>query len=221
MIATAFFVFLGIFFDFFDGLLARKLNVQSELGLQLDSLADMITSGLVPGIVMYKLLELTMVTGNVDLAASNAEWNTTVYWNGLKHSLLPLLGLFITLASAYRLATFNISDNQSDSFIGLPTPANALLILSFPLILEYQNNDLMNSIILNKWFLIAVTLLSCYVLNLKIKLIALKFKTWNVKDNIARYLLIIMALILLIIFKFAGIPLIILLYIFLSLASNK
>jgi CDP-diacylglycerol--serine O-phosphatidyltransferase len=221
MIATAFFVFLGIFFDFFDGLLARKLNVQSELGLQLDSLADMITSGLVPGIVMYKLLELTMGTGNIDLAASNAEWNTTVYWNGLKHSLLPLLGLLITLASAYRLATFNISDNQSDSFIGLPTPANALLILSFPLILEYQNNDLMNSIILNKWFLIAVTLLSCYVLNAKIKLIALKFKTWNVKDNIARYLLIIMALILLIIFKFAGIPLIILLYIFLSLASNK
>ena len=221
MIATAFFVFLGIFFDFFDGLLARKLNVQSELGLQLDSLADMITSGLVPGIVMYKLLELTMVSGNVDLAASNAEWNTTVYWNGLKHSFLPLLGLLITLASAYRLATFNISDNQSDSFIGLPTPANALLILSFPLILEYQNNDLMNSIILNKWFLIAVTLLSCYVLNAKIKLIALKFKTWNVKDNIARYLLIIMALILLIIFKFAGIPLIIILYMFLSLASNK
>jgi CDP-diacylglycerol--serine O-phosphatidyltransferase len=132
-----------------------------------------------------------------------------------------LLGLLITLASAYRLATFNISDNQSDSFIGLPTPANALLILSFPLILEYQNNDLMNSIILNKWFLIAVTLLSCYVLNAKIKLIALKFKTWNVKDNIARYLLIIMALILLIIFKFAGIPLIIILYMFLSLASNK
>lgn len=220
MIATSFFVFLGVFFDFFDGLLARKLNVQSELGLQLDSLADMVTSGLVPGIVMYKLFELTLGVGNVDLAASNVEWNTTVYWNGLKHSLLPLLGLLITLASAYRLAVFNISTNQSDSFIGLPTPANALLILSFPLILEYQNNDLINSIILNKWFLIAVTLLSCYLLNAKIKLIALKFKTWNFKDNIARYLLIILAIILLILFKFSGVPLIILLYIFLSLVSK-
>ena len=79
----------------------------------------------------------------------------------------------------------------------------------------------MNSIILNKWFLIAVTLVSCYLLNAKIKLIALKFKTWNFKDNIARHLLIVMAIILLIIFKFAGIPLIILLYIFLSLVSNK
>lgn len=218
MTATAFFVFLGIFFDFFDGLLARKLKVQSELGLQLDSLADMITSGLVPGIVMYKLLELTL--GNVDFYSATVGWNTTIQWDGLKQSFLPFFGLLITLASAYRLATFNISTNQSDSFIGLPTPANALLILSFPLIMEYQNNDMMNNIILNPWFLVGVTLLSCYLLNAKIKLIALKFKNWSFKDNAARYLLIIMAIVLLIIFQFAGIPLIIILYILMSLASK-
>lgn len=215
MPATALFVFLGIFFDFFDGLLARKLKVQSELGLQLDSLADMITSGLVPGLVMFHLLSLTV--GDFSLVNKSNEWSDSILGN---IELLPFLGLLITLASAYRLATFNISTNQSDSFIGLPTPANALLILSFPLIMEYQDNDMMNNIILNPWFLIGITLISSYLLNAKIKLIALKFKTWSFKDNAARYLLIILAIILLIIFKFAGIPLIILLYILMSLASK-
>ena len=215
MPATALFVFLGIFFDFFDGLLARKLNVQSELGLQLDSLADLITSGLVPGLVMFHLLSLTV--DDFSLVNSSNEWSDSILGN---IQLLPFLGLLITLASAYRLATFNISTNQSDSFIGLPTPANALLILSFPLIMDYQNNDMMNNIILNPWVLIAVTLLSSYLLNAKIKLIALKFKTWAFKDNAARYLLIFLAMVLLIVFKFAGIPLIILLYILMSLASK-
>jgi len=214
MTATAFFVFLGIFFDFFDGLLARKLKVQSELGLQLDSLADMITSGLVPGIVMFHLLSLTVDDFSlVEHTDYSTEFFSDIQW-------LPFFGLLITLASAYRLATFNISTNQSDSFIGLPTPANTLLIISFPLIMEYQNNDTMNTIILNPWFLIGVTLLSSFLLNSKIKLIALKFKNWSFKDNAARYLLIILAIILLIIFKFAGIPLIIILYVLMSLASK-
>lgn len=214
MTATAFFVILGIFFDFFDGLLARKLKVQSELGLQLDSLADMITSGLVPGIVMFHLLSLTVD----DFSLVEPTDYLTEFFSDIE--LLPFVGLIITLASAYRLATFNISTNQSDSFIGLPTPANTLLIISFPLIMEHQNNDMMNTIILNPWFLIGVTLLSSFLLNSKIKLIALKFKNWSFKDNAARYLLIILALILLIIFKFAGIPLIIILYILMSLASK-
>lgn len=197
MLATALFVFLGIFFDFFDGLLARKLNVQSELGLQLDSLADMVTSGLVPGLVMFYLLELSNI-----------------------NSYLPYLGLLITLASAYRLANFNIDENQSDSFIGLPTPANALLILSLPLIMEFQNNEVMNAIILNKWFLIGITLLSCYLLNANIKLIALKFKNWSFIDNKARYIVILLSIILLVIFQFVAIPLIIASYIIISLLNK-
>ena len=199
---TAFFVCLGIFFDFFDGLLARKLNVASELGVQLDSLADMVTSGLVPGLVLFHLLGL----------APQLSWET--------YNLLPYFGLLVTLASAFRLAKFNISTNQSDAFIGLPTPANALLIISLPLILEYQHSDAINVIILNPWFLIALTLVSCYLLNAPIKLIALKFKTWNFKDNASRYILIILSLVLLAIFQFAGIPLVIIAYILLSIASK-
>ncbi len=217
LVTASFFAFLGIFFDFFDGLLARKLNAQSELGLQLDSLADMVTSGLVPGIVMFQLFNL-----------QGSDWfsfgvNETVGFNSTLEEVtfLPLIGLLITLASAYRLANFNIDNNQTDSFIGLPTPANTLLILSFPLIMEFQNNDTINAIILNKWFLIAVTLVSCYLLNAKIKLLALKFKTWNFQDNAARYLLIILAAVLLIVFQFAAIPLIILAYIIISLLNRN
>ena len=210
---AAFFAFLGIFFDFFDGLLARKLNVQSELGLQLDSLADVVTSGLVPGLIMFQLLKLA----GPQWTESN-EFLDVFEWNS--EHLLPFLGLLITLASAYRLAKFNIATNQTEAFVGLPTPANTLLILSFPLILEYHNVDLINTIILNKWFLISVTIVSSILLNTRIKLLALKFKEWSFKENAARYLLIILSAVLLIIFQFAAIPLIILLYIVISLLNK-
>lgn len=217
LVTAALFVFLGIFFDFFDGLLARKLNVQSELGLQLDSLADMVTSGLVPGIVMFQLFSLTgpdwiEFNHNATVGSSSAL---------TQNSLLPFFGLIITLASAYRLGKFNISSNQSDAFIGLPTPANTLLILSFPLILEFQNNDMINAIILNNWFLIIMTLVSAYLMNSNIKLLALKFKNFGFKDNAARYILIIMAIVLLVIFQFAAIPLIILTYIIISILNKS
>lgn len=200
---TALFVCIGIFFDFFDGLLARKLKVQSELGVQLDSLADMVTSGLVPGLVLFHLFGL----------APQASWDT--------QGFLPYVGLFVTLASAYRLAKFNISTNQSDSFIGMPTPANTLLIISLPLILEYQNTEALQALILAPWFLTLLSLVSCYLLNAPIKLLALKFKTWRLKDNFYRYILILWSISLLIMFQFSGIPLLLISYILISLLSNK
>lgn len=215
-IAASLFVFLGIFFDFFDGFAARKLHVQSELGLQLDSLADMVTSGLVPGIIMYKLLALTVNTSdNVD-----HNWSSNTDWFDFNLPILPLLGLFITLASAYRLANFNLDTEQQSYFKGLPTPANTLLIVSLPLIMEFQNNDFINAIILNKWFLIGLTLLSCYLLNSNIKLFALKFKDWSFKTNSTRYIFIMFCIVLLIVLQFAAIPAIILLYIIMSILDN-
>ena len=213
-VTGAFFVFLGIFFDFFDGLAARKLNVQSELGVQLDSLADMVTSGLVPGMVMYKLINLSYSSWDNIEVASNSILNFS------NISLFPLLGLTITLASAYRLAKFNIDEDQQTYFKGLPTPANTLLIISLPLILEFQNNDALNAIILNKWFLIVLTVLSCYLLNSNIKLFALKFKDYSFKNNAIRYIFIILCIVLLVVLQFAAIPIIILLYIIMSLLNN-
>ncbi|MDV7139592.1 CDP-alcohol phosphatidyltransferase family protein [Maribacter sp. TH_r10] len=215
---AAFFVFMGIVLDFFDGFAARILNVKSELGLQLDSLADVITSGLVPGIVMFQLLGMSMSGGwNVNLSSEAAH---DTFWVGLKVAPLPFLGFLITLASAYRLAKFNIDENQKESFVGLPTPANALLILSLPLILLYQNNDILNGIILNQWFLIGITLLSAYLLNAKIELFALKFKTWNFKDNSQRYIFLIVSLVLLMTMKFLAIPAIIAFYVLSSAVGN-
>jgi CDP-diacylglycerol--serine O-phosphatidyltransferase len=218
-IVASIFVFLGIFFDFFDGLLARKLNVQSPLGIQLDSLADLVTSGVVPGLIMFKLISLTIDAP--DYSEITDSWNSIFHWQGFKMSVLPLIGLLIPLASAYRLAKFNLDEDQQTYFKGLPVPANTLLILSLPLILEYQNSDIMNSIIINKWFLIGVTLLSCYLLNSKIKLFALKFKDWNFKNNAIRYIFLILSVVFLIVLQFAAIPLIIALYIVLSLLTRS
>ena len=218
LVTAAIFVLIGIFFDFFDGLVARLLNVQSELGLQLDSLADVITSGLVPGIVMFQLLGMSMSGGwNVDLSSQAQD---ATFWVGLKVAPLPFFGFLITMASAYRLAKFNIDENQTSSFIGLPTPANALLIISLPLILLYQNNDFLNSMILNQWFLIGMTILSAFLLNSKIELFALKFKNWSFQDNALRYIFIIVSLVLLITLKFLAVPIIIAFYILSSLMGK-
>lgn len=208
---AAAFVFLGIFFDFFDGFAARILNVKSELGVQLDSLADMVTSGLVPGIVMFQLLNMAQKGG----------WNLDLFGMHTEVGLLPLFGFLITLASAYRLAKFNVDENQVTSFIGLPTPANALLILSLPLILFYQNNEILNGILLNQWFLMGLTLLSAYLLNAKIELFALKFENWSFKDNSIKYLFIIGSLVALLTLKFLAIPIIIIFYILASLLTKK
>lgn len=216
-VAAAIFVFLGIFFDFFDGLLARKLNVQSELGVQLDSLADMVTSGLVPGIVMYKLILISIDAPELTL---KQEWNSNFQFSTIAIEPLALIGLFITLASAYRLAKFNIDEDQQTYFKGLPTPANTLLIIALPLIVEFQNSSIFNSLISNQWFLIGLTFLSCYLLNSDIKLFALKFKNFGFSDNKFRYALIILSMLLMIAFHFIAIPLIIILYILLSVFKN-
>ena len=207
---AAIFVFLGIVFDFFDGLAARLFDAQSELGIQLDSLADVITSGLVPGIVMFQLLAMSQTGGwNLDFSGAS----NTLTWTGLKFSFLPFLGFLITLASAYRLAKFNIDENQVTSFIGLPTPANALFILSLPLILLDQGNDYLSRIILNPWFLILITILSSYLLNSRIELFTLKFKNWSFKDNALRYIFLIVSLVLLLTMKFLAVPAIVFFYV--------
>jgi CDP-diacylglycerol--serine O-phosphatidyltransferase len=215
---AAFFVGLGIIFDFFDGFAARKLNVKSDLGIQLDSLADMVTSGVVPGIVMFKLLELAV--GAPDIIEQTNDWNAIFSFKGFKSSIIPIVGFAITLASAYRLAKFNIDEDQQTYFKGLPTPANALLIMSLPLILEFQNSDLMNATILNLYFLLGLTLVSCYMLNAPIKLFSLKFTSGGFAKNASRYIFLALCIVTLIIFQFAAIPVIIAIYIVMSVLDE-
>lgn len=219
---AALFVALGIGFDFFDGFAARILNVQSELGLQLDSLADMVTSGLVPGIFMFQLLaKIFGYPYRFISEGSGLVTSSEFVLNDFGMVYIPLFGLLITLASAYRLAKFNIDTRQTTSFIGLPTPANALLILSLPLILQFQTRTWISDIILNQWFLIGLTLVSCYLLNAEIRLFALKFKTWGFAENKIRYLFLALTIVLILLLKFMAIPCIILLYVLMSLVFRE
>ncbi len=192
------FVSLGIFLDFFDGFFARLFKVSSPLGLQLDSLADMVTSGLVPGFVMYLMLSKS----------------TEILW-------IPYLGFIITLGSCYRLANFNIDTRQTDSFIGLPTPANALLILSLPVILQHTSSEIIENILRNQWILLLITAFSAFILNAEIPLFSLKIKTFNFAKNKLQIIFLSISILLLAVFQFLGLPLIIILYVFLSILNNK
>jgi CDP-diacylglycerol--serine O-phosphatidyltransferase len=197
-----YFVCLGIFLDFFDGFFARLFKVSSPLGLQLDSLADMVTSGVVPGFAMFFLLS----SSQHELSAS---------------PMIPYLGFIITLGSCYRLANFNIDTRQTDSFIGLPTPANALFILSLPLVLKYSDSLLTLEILTNQFVLLAITALSAYILNAEIPLFSLKLKKFNFKDNALQIVFLSLSVLLLVFFQYLGIPLLIILYVLLSVVNNK
>lgn len=213
LVSACFFAFAGIFLDFFDGFAARLLQAQSQVGLQLDSLADVVTSGVVPAIVMMQLLSRSLTGTNLEINILFRDGLGATSWM----MYMPFIGLLIAVASGYRLAKFNVDTRQTTSFIGLPVPANTLLILSLPLIISFQASKQITEVILTPWFLIIITLVSCVLLNAEIPLFGLKFKTWNFKDNAVRYLFLIASILLLVVLKFIAIPIIIFLYILVSL----
>tara|TARA_B110001469_G_scaffold127110_1_gene146748 strand:- start:3436 stop:4203 length:768 start_codon:yes stop_codon:yes gene_type:complete len=214
--SAALFVVLGIVLDFFDGFAARLLKVSGELGKQLDSLADMVTSGVVPGIIMYHLLNSSEIIEMKSSTNNEAIWELISVDTGF----IKFLGLLLTLGACYRLAKFNIDTRQSDSFIGLPTPAMSLFIISLPLIQEYTTFEFIQHLISNYYFLIAITLLLTYLMNAELPLFSLKFKNYNFKNNVMKYFFLIASLILLLTLKYIAIPLVILLYVALSMISN-
>lgn len=203
-------VCLGIFFDFWDGFFARIWKVQSPIGLQLDSLADMVTSGVVPGLVMYKMLG--------DIQENQAQYNLTedTYFMGV----VPYLGFLITLASCYRLAKFNVDTRQTDSFIGLPTPANALLIMSIPMIQFHSEFEGLVDALSNPYVLVGITFLSSYLLNAEIPLFSLKVKSFSWEKYKMQVVFLILSVILIVLLEFIAIPIIILLYVILSVVNN-
>ena len=199
-----YFVCLGIFFDFFDGFFARKFNVAGPLGVQLDSLADMVTSGVVPGYVMYQML----LNSRVFLVL---EWH---------HIVLPFLGFAITLGACYRLAKFNIDTRQTDSFIGLPTPANTLFITSLPLVADYFHNEIDLGFSYNRWILLVLTFLSAYVMNAEIPLFSLKIKNFSFAKYKLQIFFLAVSVLMLIFLQILAVPLIIGFYVILSVINN-
>jgi CDP-diacylglycerol--serine O-phosphatidyltransferase len=200
LVTGAYFVGIAAVADFFDGLLARALRVSSPIGKDLDSLADMVSFGVVPGVIMFKLLSRAADYGGI------AAW-------------LPYASFIITIFSALRLAKFNNDTRQTTSFIGLPTPACTLVVASLPLILAQDSFDLKN-IILNPWLLIGLTVLLSGLLVAELPLFALKFKNLRWLGNRRRFIFVALALVLVLTLHAAGIPLAVLLYVLLSVPGR-
>jgi CDP-diacylglycerol---serine O-phosphatidyltransferase len=187
---AAYFVWAAAGFDFLDGFAARMLKVSSPIGKELDSLADMVSFGLLPSLVMYKML-------------SSA---TSITW-------LPFVSFFIAICAALRLATFNVDETQTDSFKGLNTPANTLFITSLPLV-GWANNWLQTD-----WVLLAITLLFSWLMVSPIRFFAFKFKNFTWGDNKVRFTFLAISVLLLALLQVSAIPVIILLYIVSSLVE--
>lgn len=200
---TAICLIISLVLDFFDGFIARALKSNSELGVQLDSLADMVSFGLIPGLTMYKALE--------------------PFGNEIIGIYLPFdlkyLGFLITVFSCLRLAIFNIDEDQKYYFKGLNTPSNTLLIFG----LFYATKEIgeYSFIMNNPLWLLIFTVLSSWLLISPIRMIAMKFKSKAIKDNYPKLFLLVGSILILLFFRWMGIPLVIVYYIFSSLVFRK
>jgi len=206
---AAIFIIIAAIFDFFDGFLARILNVTSEFGKQLDSLSDVISFGLAPSIIFYRLILYSIVktdkTGQIN-----------IFSPPLIYFILMNISFLIVTFAALRLAKFNLDNSQINNFKGLPTPAVALFTCSLGVIAEGERN-LFSEIITNLWFLIPMILFLSFLMVSNIRMFSFKFKNYSFKDNVVRYLFILVSIILFIIFKIKAFFFIIILYVLISL----
>lgn len=206
------FIFAAAAVDFLDGFLARMLKAHSEMGKQLDSLSDIVSFGVAPAMILYQLLRISYAQDE----------------NGLDVSMLALIPAFIyTAAAAWRLAKFNIADNQSYSFKGVPSPATGLLIASFPLIIwntafsNLQLTETIRSLFINRWLLYGVIIIVGYLMVSNRTFMAIKFTDFSFKNNLLKYILLSISLIALVAFKWLAIPLIFVLYLVISAFSKE
>ena len=239
---SPFFLFAAMGFDFLDGFIARKLNKSGPMGKQLDSLADMVSFGLAPGIIVMVMIIVGVHDGLIPPHDYNYEstsytwfqiqaWMQAIFYNVPNHfdatiKYLPFVALIIPFLAMFRLAKFNIDENQSDQFIGVPTPLNTLFILFLPLFFctkfpAWNNQDSWVLLLFNCYSITLITGLFSLLMIAKVPLIALKFKNFGWIDNKFRYLLLLFALISFILFYLWSIPIIVFLYIMLSLIENR
>ena len=206
----AWFVAAAAVADFADGLLARALRVSSAIGKDLDSLADMVSFGVVPGAILFELLGAAAH----DSGGFSEGAELIGFW-----SWLPYLGFLVTIFSALRLAKFNNDTRQTTSFIGLPTPACTLVVASLPLILSHDRFGL-QAVVLNPIVLVGLTILLSGLLVAELPLFALKFKSLRWADNRRRFIFILLAAGLLLGLQAAAVPLVVLLYVLLSVPKT-
>lgn len=203
---SSLFIFAAGVIDFLDGFVARLFKASSEMGKQLDSLADVVSFGVAPGLILYQMLRISFAKET----------------DGLDVSVAALLPAFlIPCAGAWRLARFNIDTTQLYSFKGIPIPAAGITIASLPLIVHYQQFNL-QEILFNKWLIYGIILLLSYLMVSNIPLMSLKFKDSSLKNNMPKYILAAIAIVAAIVLKWVAIPVVFIAYVIVSLAfKNK
>jgi CDP-diacylglycerol---serine O-phosphatidyltransferase len=203
------FILVAALFDFVDGWVARLLNSISDFGKQLDSLSDVISFGVAPSFIMYKLMIYSLVESSSQF---NIEASTPA------QTILLFSTFLIAVFAALRLAKFNIDITQKESFRGLPTPASALFVAALGYLIDQKDFSL-ESTVLKPWFLALFIFVICWLMVSKIPMFSLKFKSYGIRENLLRYLLLLFAIILIVAFGVPGIIPVILLYILLSLIA--
>ncbi len=204
LIEASWLIFIAALFDFLDGMMARLLKAYSAIGKQLDSLADVVSFGVAPAFIMYQLILM-----------SHGRQHTEVF----SFEIIPMLSFLLPLFAALRLAKFNIDERQTDSFIGLPTPAAALLIASLPLVRMqlYEGQSLFYMVVTNTYFYLGIIGVLSVLMVSELPLFALKFKSMGWKGNELRWIFLGISLILLITLQYVAIPFIVLTYLFISM----
>lgn len=201
------FIGLAAIVDFLDGFVARLFKAGSEMGKQLDSLADLVSFGVAPGLIIYQLLRLSF-------AQEESGIETSIIW------LAP--AFILPCAAAWRLARFNLDNSQSFSFKGMPVPAVGIFVASLPLIYWNVNEVWIQELLLNKWFLYAILFLLSWLMVSALPLMSLKFKDFTIKNNLPKIILIVVAIGSFLLIKWLAIPFVILAYVLLSLLfKNK
>lgn len=201
------FIGLAALIDFLDGFVARLFNASSEMGKQLDSLADVVSFGVAPAMIMYQLLRFAYARTETGIEVS---------------TLLLAPAFLIAAAAAYRLAKFNLDASQQYGFKGVPTPAAGLLIASFPLIYWYSSSETITNILLNPWVLYGIIVLVSWLMVSNLPLMALKFKEKTVAANMPKIILLVVAIIAAVLLKWLAVPVVFIAFILLSLLlKNK
>lgn len=201
------FIAIAAVIDFLDGFLARLMKVSSEMGKQLDSLSDVVSFGVAPGVILYQMLRMAVMTDS-EAVETSAVWTYAAF-------LIPCF-------AAWRLAKFNLDTRQLYGFRGVPTPAVGLLIASFPLILYHNYFDgAINNLLLSKWVLYLIIVVLCYLMVADFPVIGLKFKDYSLKSNITKIVLLVVAVAAAFSLKWLAVPVVFIIYIILSLATRS
>jgi len=208
-------VVVGAFFDLFDGFFARLLKAESAFGLQFDSMADLITSGLVPSMVMYKLF--------LEIGIHEVDFSLHLLSSEFTFSFAPfgLVAFLIALGAGIRLSNFNVDEEQRFDFKGLPAPANALFIVSLPLLIDHPLFLALKPYVTSYSVLLGITLLSALLMNVRLPLFSFKIKSNQFQDYTYQLILLVSSLPLFYFFQWVAVPLVILFYVFLNIIRSS